>query len=257
MLVRHFMSTPVFTVSASDRCARVLGEFRRRQIRRAPVLDGNRIVGLVSERDLLMKWDGTSPAPRTHAAETVHPGVVGDVMSPQIRTIRPNDHLELAARTMLQHKISCLLVVEAHKLKGIITESDIFRALTGILSSAAGSRIVFEKPRTAQGYAEVMELCLQHRCPVHALLRCERQEGDDIYYLCVAGGDTESLIQDLWSSSAQILCVDRTAARAPEGGNIAPEARPFPGRATAASSQAAPTPLAKNPGSAPEALRKR
>jgi len=257
MLVRHFMSTPVFTVSASDRCARVLGEFRRRQIRRAPVLDGNRIVGLVSERDLLRRSGGDLAVQPAGAAETVHPGVVGDVMSPQIRTIRPNDHLELAARTMLQHKISCLLVVEAHKLKGIITESDIFRALTGILSSAAGSRIVFEKPRTAQGYAEVMELCLQHRCPVHALLRCERQEGDDIYYLCVAGGDTESLIQDLWSSSAQILCVDRTAARAPEGGNIAPETRPFPGRATAASSQAAPTPLAKNPGSAPEALRKR
>lgn len=251
MLVRHFMSAPVFTVSASDKCVRVLAEFRKRQIRRAPVLDGNRIVGLVSERDLLRRSGGDQAAQPAGAAETVHPGVVGDVMSSQIRTIRPNDHLELAARTMLQYKISCLLVVESHKLKGIITESDIFRALTGILSSASGCRIVFEKPRTEKGYAEVMELCLQHRCPVYALLRCERHEGDDIYYLCVAGGDTESLIQDLWSSSAQVLCVDRTAARAPEAGNTAPETRPPQSRGAAASSQAAPAPCAKNPGSRP------
>jgi CBS domain-containing protein len=209
MLVRHFMSTPVFAVSAGDRCARVLGEFRRRRIRRAPVFEEGRIAGLVSERDLLRRWDGTSSAHGTGPAETVHPGVVREVMNPQIQTIRPNDHLELAARTMLQHKISCLLVVEYHKLKGIITESDVFRALTGILSSASGSRIVFEKPRTVQGYAEVMDLCQQHRCAIHALLRCEREEGDDIYYLCVAGGETDSLIQHLWSSSARILCVDR------------------------------------------------
>lgn len=249
MLVRHFMSAPVFTVSAGDKCVRVLAEFRRRKIRRAPVLDGNRIVGLVSERDLLRR-PGQDPEPRpAGAAETVHPGVVGEVMSSQIRTIRPNDHLQLAARTMLQYKISCLLVVESHKLKGIITESDIFRALTGILSSASGCRIVFEKPRTPTGYAEVMGLCLEHRCSVHALLRCERQEGDDIYYLCVAGGDTESLIQDLWSSSAQVLCVDRTAAGASEGGNTAPEPRPSLGRTPAAGSQAATVPCAKNPGS--------
>lgn len=245
MLVRHFMSAPVFTVSAGDRCAKVLGEFRRRQIRRAPVLEGNRIVGLVSERDLLKRTGMDLAAQSAGAAEIVHPGVVGDVMSPQIRTIRPNDHLELAARTMLQYKISCLLVVESHKLKGIITESDIFRALTGILFTASGCRIVFEKPKTPTGYAQVIELCLQHRCPVHALLRCERQEGDDIYYLCVAGGDIEALIQDLWSSSAQILCVDRGGSGTPVADSAAPGSPPAPGRAAAGNPQGAPVPCDK------------
>ncbi len=249
MLVRHFMSTPVFTVSAGDKCARVLGEFRRRQIRRAPVLEGNRIVGLVSERDLLKKSGGDPAVQPAGAAETVHPGVVGDVMSPQIRTIRPNDYLELAARTMLQHKISCLLVVESHKLKGIITESDIFRALTGILSSASGCRIVFERPRTAAGYGEVIERCLRNRCSVHALLRCERQEGNDIYYLCVAGGDIEALIQDLWSSSAQILCVDRGATGPPAAGSAAPGSQEPSAPAAAGSPQGPPASCGRHTGS--------
>lgn len=248
MLVRHFMTSPVFTVFANDRCVKVLGEFRKRQIRRAPVLDGNRIVGLVGERDLLKRSGGDLAAQPPGVAETVHPGVVGDVMSLQIRTIRPNDHLELAARTMLQHKISCLLVVESHKLKGIITESDIFRALTGILSSASGCRIVFEKPKTTTGYAEVMELCLQHRCPVHALLRCEREEGDDIYYLCVAGGDIETLIQGLWSSSAQILCVERAGARSAADG-AAPGPNSPPGRSAPGIAPNAPVGCNKNTGS--------
>ena len=86
------------------------------------IREGQRIVGIVTERDIL----------RTVAAGKDAASVlVGDVMTTDIITTSPDTSVHDAARTMAQHWIRHLPVVENGQLVGIISQRDI----TGVFAA--------------------------------------------------------------------------------------------------------------------------
>jgi CBS domain-containing protein len=97
------------------------------RIRHFPVLDGERLVGIVSHRDLLaasltriLDFDGP------HRRSFLRSVEVGEVMSRDVRTVGPATPLHDVARVLLRHKIGCVVVVdEAKRPLGIVTESDL------------------------------------------------------------------------------------------------------------------------------------
>ena len=101
---------------------------RRHGIRRLPVLSHGSLAGIVTLSDL----DSGRPGP-----------TVSEIMTPDPATVGPDETLERAALMMLNRRISGLPVVEENKLVGMITETDIFRALVEILGMHdRGARIV-------------------------------------------------------------------------------------------------------------------
>jgi len=52
---------------------------------------------------------------------------IEEIMSKQVATAKPDDHLVTAAKTMLERKIGCVVVVEQEKVVGILTESDLVK----------------------------------------------------------------------------------------------------------------------------------
>jgi acetoin utilization protein AcuB len=210
MFVRDFMTREVFTLSPDQTCLASLRELRQRHIRRAPVLDRNRLVGIVSERDLVHILPGTPAQTSTKAGEATLDIPVKHVMTSRPKTLHPNDHLESVARLMLEHKISGIPVVQEGMLKGIITESDIVKALWRILSSETGCRVLLEKLRDIDtDLMDYVERCRRHRCRLNSLLRYPRPEGGSIYYLCIEGEKIDALIDDLWAESTKVLSVER------------------------------------------------
>ena len=145
MLVRHFMAADPFTLAPDDACHAALAAFKVRKIRRAPVMEGGRLVGIVSERDLLHILPGTCAQASTKAGEASMALEVRHVMHAEVVTVEPNDHLAKAASLMLRNRIGGVPVVHEGKLKGIITESDVFKALYAILTPSSGVTIVFEE----------------------------------------------------------------------------------------------------------------
>lgn len=98
------------------------------KIRRLPVLEGGRLVGIVTRGDIR----GAEPSSATtlsiyelHYLLARLP--LKDIMHRDPVTVSPDTSVREAARLMLTHKIAGLPVVEAGQLVGIITESDIFR----------------------------------------------------------------------------------------------------------------------------------
>lgn len=98
-------------------------------IRHLPVVEGGRLVGIVSDRDLAaahLAGAGTA----LYAPED--PGLVlprvCDLMSRDVVTVAPDDDVVVAAQRMLQHKIGSLPVVQNEDVIGIVTETDILRA---------------------------------------------------------------------------------------------------------------------------------
>ena len=210
MLIKHFMTREVFTLSPERTCLTALREMKQRRIRRAPVLDRNRLVGIVTERDLFYVLPGTPGMSSTEAGEAALNIPVRNIMTTRPKTLHPNDHLELAARLMLKNKIGGVPVVKGDDLKGIITESDIFKALWVTLSSEIACRIIFETFHDADNaFVDIAELCQKHRCHVRFFLRYPRPEGGSICYLCIEGEEIDALIDDLWAASDKVLSVER------------------------------------------------
>ena len=104
------------------------------RVRHLPVVDGGRLVGVVSQRDLLaaglsqaLEFDGTQ---RRRFLRSV---AVSDVMSGAPITADADLSLEGAAKLMLAHRIGCLPVIDEKGVPvGIVTETDLLRAAYGI-----------------------------------------------------------------------------------------------------------------------------
>jgi acetoin utilization protein AcuB len=214
MLVRHFMTRSPITLNPDKSCGDALQTLRRNRIRRAPVVKDDAVVGIISERDLLRVLPGTVAQSSSEAGKAGMDTPVGQVMKKELKTLHPNDHLDSAARLMLQHKIGGIPVIENDKLQGIITESDIFKAIWKILSADTGTRIIFEIPGGSKAASpDYMSMCEIHGCRAHAFLRFPRPQSGDICYLRVEGENIEGLIDELWSKSCKVISVKKESKR--------------------------------------------
>jgi CBS domain-containing protein len=210
MLVRHFMTADPFTLAPDQSCQTALAAFKAHKIRRAPVLEGSRLVGIVSERDLLHILPGTCAQASTSAGEASIALEIRHVMRTEVVTVEPNDHLAKAASLMLKNRIGGVPVVHEGRLKGIITESDIFKALYVILAPSTGVTIVFEE-RAQSPFAgfDYAELCSKHRLRIHTLLRHPKPDGGVMYYVCIEDGNEDAFIRELWARHNQVIWVEK------------------------------------------------
>jgi CBS domain-containing protein len=118
--VADFMTRDLVTVKETDDLALAESILRLGGIRHLPVVSERKLVGLVTQRDLLRS--GASGGP---AARAVH---ARDIMTRTPTTVGPDSSLAHAAHVMLKHKYGCLPVCEEDgTLVGIITESDFVR----------------------------------------------------------------------------------------------------------------------------------
>jgi CBS domain-containing protein len=92
------------------------------------VLEDGRVIGIVSSGDLRAKGIDTE-------SEEVGKMRIDAVYTADPVTVAPDDLLKTAAERMLQGKFGGLPVLEDGKLVGIITESDLVRALVALLGA--------------------------------------------------------------------------------------------------------------------------
>jgi acetoin utilization protein AcuB len=209
MLVRNFMASDVVTLSPDQTCQEAFQELQRCKVRRAPVVQNNKLIGIVSERDLLRVMPGTCAQASTTAGEAGMDLPVRDIMRTEVITLSPSDHLKKAASIMLTHQIGGLPVVQGKQLKGIITESDIFKAFYGILTAPRGLTILFEEPaELSSAQHDYVKLCIAHGCRIHTVLKYPTPTGSTMYYLCVEGENVDAFVKKLWAMSNQVVLVE-------------------------------------------------
>ena len=113
--VSKHMSSEVSTLPSTAGLAEALELSSSRHVRHLPIVDGDQMVGIVSDRDL-RKALGRGLATETQLAE---------VMSREPMTLAPDETLSQAAARLLEHKFSALPVVEDGHLVGILTLIDL------------------------------------------------------------------------------------------------------------------------------------
>lgn len=153
LLVEDSMTQEVVTLEPETTAAEALALCRERRIRHLPVVEGGRLLGLVSDRDLRSAAPVLGDPNRTEALGRIR---AGEVMSRDVVTVSPKDPIENAAREMYERRIGCLPVVDGSGLVGIVTSSDVMRALVRLVGAhEPGSTIEVEMPDRLRHLAEV------------------------------------------------------------------------------------------------------
>jgi CBS domain-containing protein len=126
MKVKDVMVKEVATLDVNDELSLANDIMRLGRIRHLPVVDGTRLVGIISERDLFRTSLAQALGYATKDTRDVMKGLrIKDVMVTGVITIPPEMELCEATKIMMEEKIGCLPVVEDGRLVGLITETDI------------------------------------------------------------------------------------------------------------------------------------
>jgi len=124
MQIANWMTRNPVCITRQNTLARAKELMDAGRFRRVPVIDNDKLVGIITERDLRQHWDYLDSTK------------VDAAMTPDPVTITPRVTAEDVARLLLQHKIGGLPVVENGKLVGIVSTSDLLRAFLNVVQAA-------------------------------------------------------------------------------------------------------------------------
>ena len=136
MLIKKRMSSPVVTVEPSLPIMQALDLMKKKRIRRLPVVKDGKMIGIVSEGDLL----NASPSDATSLSVWELNYLLGkitvdEIMSKNVITVGEDTPIEEAAYLMDENKIGGLPVMSNGDLVGLITETDLFRIFLELMSA--------------------------------------------------------------------------------------------------------------------------
>ena len=130
--VRMIMQEKIVTISAGESLSTVEDIMRLGQVRHMPVVSSGRLVGVVSERDLLRSSLSSLSSHRSDERKAFLYAVeIGRVMSQPPIVIAPDATVRQAAQVMAENRIGCLPVVEGDDLVGLITATDMLLYFAG------------------------------------------------------------------------------------------------------------------------------
>jgi acetoin utilization protein AcuB len=145
MKIRNWMVKNVVTIHRDSLSAEALSLMKKYSIRHIPVVEGDQLVGLVTENDLRQVMISS-------LLDSIR---VDQIMIKNPVTIGPKDSLEEAARLIYRFKVGGLPVVEKGRLVGIITIPDILAAFIQFLGVLqASSRLEIRLAERPQAFEE-------------------------------------------------------------------------------------------------------
>ena len=118
MRISEVMTANPDTAEAGDSIATVAARMESGNFGSLPVLDGGRLVGVVTDRDIVVRGVAKGFGPDTP---------VRDVMTPDPVCVEPDSDVEAAAELMQEKQIRRLYVTEGDKLVGIVAMADVAR----------------------------------------------------------------------------------------------------------------------------------
>ncbi len=120
MKVSELMTRDPVTVRADTTCAEAALRMKQEDCGSLPVIEGGRLVGIVTDRDIVIRAVAAGKDPKTCR--------VSEVMSADPLTVSPDDDVAAALKVMAERQVRRLPVVKDAKLVGILVTAQIARA---------------------------------------------------------------------------------------------------------------------------------
>ncbi len=106
--------------SSNDSIAEVAKAMRDHDCGAVPIVDNGRAIGIVTDRDLVIRGlaSGTNPA-----------AMVGEITTKKLCSVRADDDLKEVQRLMSDNQVRRVLVMDNDKCVGIVSQADLARAV--------------------------------------------------------------------------------------------------------------------------------
>jgi len=165
MFVKDWMTTDVITINPDDTVLDALHAMRENKLRRIPVVENKKLVGIITEKDI--KTFSPSKASTLDIYEMhniLADTLVKDVMTKNVITVSPDDPIEKAALILRDKRIGGLPVVnDKGELLGIITAIDVFDVFVEAMGMRIpGARISIVLDDRPGAIAEMARVIKQH-----------------------------------------------------------------------------------------------
>jgi len=218
MLVNNWMSKNVVTVDANGSMQDAMDLLKKYDIRMLPVIKKNKLVGIITDRDL--KKASASDATTLEIHELLYLLTkikVKDIMTRDVITVPLDFTVEETAQVLLKNKISGAPVVTAGgQLVGTITQTDLFRVLISLTGVGNGGiqfgLLVEDKPGSIKEVADIIRIYGGRMVSILTSYD-EVQEGYRKVYIrmrSIARSKLQDLKMELKSKAGVLYMVDHT-----------------------------------------------
>jgi acetoin utilization protein AcuB len=127
MIIGNRMTKRPITATPDEFLSAAREKMQAGGFRRLPVVSDDRLVGIITDRDI-----------RAHLGYLEQTKING-VMTEKVLTISPASTVEEAAQLLLKHQIGGLPVIDAGRLVGMITTSDVMKAFLDVMGASVGA----------------------------------------------------------------------------------------------------------------------
>jgi acetoin utilization protein AcuB len=213
MKVRDVMTWNVVSVSSDTPIMEARKIMDAHNIRRLPVIDKGRLVGMVSKERIART--GPSPATSLSVWEINYlmaKMTVKEVMRKDVATVHPDMSAEAAIALAQSKGVGALPVVDDHNVIGIVSTNDFFyKILNPVLGiGKPGTRIIVSKGSDIKNMPDILEIVKKHGAKIvslHSMPPLEGKEQDLCLHLDTK--DASQIIKDLKGKGYPTEIVER------------------------------------------------
>ncbi len=212
MRVKDFMQTDVITVSSHDSIYDALKLFKEKKIRRMPVVDKGRLVGIVTRKALREASPSKVTSLSMHELNYLLAKMtIKDIMRTKVKTITPDTAIETAGYIMHKDAIGGLPVMEGD-ISIDVDSYDVFNAIVKINGlDKPVSRITMEVPANdcSSAIFKCLEILGKENCAFRmmSLMPSDVESKKLLIFRFKAGGNLEQLAQDLRDAGFHVVSV--------------------------------------------------
>jgi acetoin utilization protein AcuB len=183
MLIKDIMTKNVITVSSDTYVLDAERILEQHRIGRLPVVDGDKLVGLVTKNDITKASpSSTTPYNQRQLFYLMSKLTIQDIMKTNVVTVPEDTTIEKSIAVAQKNKVGCLPVTAKDKLVGIMTTNDVFyKILNPLLGiGASGQRIIVHDGGARAESDKVMQIVAEAGVTVKTVWIPPDQERQDL-----------------------------------------------------------------------------
>ncbi|MGV3006245.1 CBS and ACT domain-containing protein [Streptococcus pluranimalium] len=217
MAVKDFMTSKVIYVSPDTTVAHASDKMKAQDLRRLPVIENDRLVGLVTEGTMADATPSKATSLSIYEMNyLLNKTKIRDIMIRDVITVSQDASLEDAIYIMMKHKVGVLPVVDNDQLYGIITDRDIFKAFLEVSGyGEEGLRLNILLNDTIGSLEKVVRVISDANLNIHRTVVANHKSGKTLVEIQIQGqADTQALEKALEEQGITVTSIMQTEAKA-------------------------------------------
>lgn len=217
MAVKDFMTSKVIYVSPDTTVAHASDKMKAQDLRRLPVIENDRLVGLVTEGTMADATPSKATSLSIYEMNyLLNKTKIRDIMIRDVITVSQDASLEDAIYIMMKHKVGVLPVVDNDQLYGIITDRDIFKAFLEVSGyGEEGLRLNILLNDTIGSLEKVVRVISDANLNIHRTVVANHKSGKTLVEIQIQGqADTQALEKALEEQGVTVTGIMQTEAKA-------------------------------------------